>query len=173
MWRLCKMNLAVRGIDADIKWNSDGYFGDWLSRPWRDDVFFENSFNFACRPKIWLCDPLDVGPGDLLKRRDDLLFFLDALRTCFGLSVRWVTAFRDLTSKDDRSIARLLGFQLSERTDCMHALSSRHSVLQNVGNRALGFLTARRASKPATMLSSRVSMRCTLPSAHVRRTPSP
>jgi hypothetical protein len=24
MWRLCKMNLAVRGIDADIKWNSDG-----------------------------------------------------------------------------------------------------------------------------------------------------
>jgi type I restriction enzyme M protein len=25
-WRLCKMNLAVRGIDADIKWNSDGSF---------------------------------------------------------------------------------------------------------------------------------------------------
>jgi type I restriction enzyme M protein len=23
-WRLCKMNLAVRGIDADVKWNSDG-----------------------------------------------------------------------------------------------------------------------------------------------------
>jgi type I restriction enzyme M protein len=25
-WRLCKMNLAVRGIDANIKWNSEGSF---------------------------------------------------------------------------------------------------------------------------------------------------
>ena len=25
-WRLCKMNLAVRGIDADVRWNSDGTF---------------------------------------------------------------------------------------------------------------------------------------------------
>lgn len=25
-WRLCKMNLAVRGIDAEIKWNSEGSF---------------------------------------------------------------------------------------------------------------------------------------------------
>jgi type I restriction enzyme M protein len=25
-WRLCKMNLAVRGIEAEIKWNSDGSF---------------------------------------------------------------------------------------------------------------------------------------------------
>jgi type I restriction enzyme M protein len=25
-WRLCKMNLALRGIDADIKWNSEGSF---------------------------------------------------------------------------------------------------------------------------------------------------
>ncbi|WEK48190.1 MAG: class I SAM-dependent DNA methyltransferase [Candidatus Andeanibacterium colombiense] len=25
-WKLCKMNLAVRGIDADIKWNTDGSF---------------------------------------------------------------------------------------------------------------------------------------------------
>jgi len=25
-WRLCKMNLAVRGLDADIKWNSEGTF---------------------------------------------------------------------------------------------------------------------------------------------------
>lgn len=25
-WRLCKMNLAVRGIDADIRWNSEGTF---------------------------------------------------------------------------------------------------------------------------------------------------
>ena len=25
-WRLCKMNLAVRGIDSDIKWNSEGSF---------------------------------------------------------------------------------------------------------------------------------------------------
>ena len=25
-WRLCKMNLAVRGIDADIRWNAEGSF---------------------------------------------------------------------------------------------------------------------------------------------------
>ena len=25
-WRLCKMNLAVRGIDADIAWNNEGSF---------------------------------------------------------------------------------------------------------------------------------------------------
>lgn len=25
-WKLCKMNLAVRGIDADIKWNKEGSF---------------------------------------------------------------------------------------------------------------------------------------------------
>lgn len=25
-WRLCKMNLAVRGIDADIRWNNEGTF---------------------------------------------------------------------------------------------------------------------------------------------------
>ena len=25
-WRLCKMNLAVRGIDADIRWNTEGSF---------------------------------------------------------------------------------------------------------------------------------------------------
>lgn len=25
-WRLCKMNLAVRGVDADIRWNSEGSF---------------------------------------------------------------------------------------------------------------------------------------------------
>ncbi len=25
-WKLCKMNLAVRGIDADIKWNNEGSF---------------------------------------------------------------------------------------------------------------------------------------------------
>jgi type I restriction enzyme M protein len=25
-WRLCKMNLAVRGIDADLRWNNEGSF---------------------------------------------------------------------------------------------------------------------------------------------------
>lgn len=25
-WRLCKMNLAVRGIDSDIRWNNEGTF---------------------------------------------------------------------------------------------------------------------------------------------------
>lgn len=27
-WRLCKMNLAIRGIDSDIVWNSEGTFHD-------------------------------------------------------------------------------------------------------------------------------------------------
>ncbi|GEM_PF-2058367 len=33
-WRLAKMNMAVRGIDADIKWNNEGSFHkDELAEP--------------------------------------------------------------------------------------------------------------------------------------------
>ena len=35
-WRLCRMNLAVRGIDADIKWNNEGSF---LKDEFRDEKF--------------------------------------------------------------------------------------------------------------------------------------
>jgi len=35
-WRLCRMNLAVRGIDADIKWNNEGSF---LKNEFRDEKF--------------------------------------------------------------------------------------------------------------------------------------
>ncbi len=37
-WRLCKMNLAVRGIDSDIRWNSDGSF--------HKDEFPDRRFDF-------------------------------------------------------------------------------------------------------------------------------
>jgi type I restriction-modification system DNA methylase subunit len=32
-WRLAKMNLAVRGIDADIRWNNEGSFQGRTERP--------------------------------------------------------------------------------------------------------------------------------------------
>jgi type I restriction enzyme M protein len=37
-WRLAKMNLAVRGIDSDIKWNNDGSF--------HKDEFKDEKFDF-------------------------------------------------------------------------------------------------------------------------------
>jgi type I restriction enzyme M protein len=37
-WRLCRMNLAVRGIDADIKWNNEGSF--------HKDEFRDERFDF-------------------------------------------------------------------------------------------------------------------------------
>lgn len=37
-WRLCRMNLAVRGIDADIKWNNEGSF--------QKDEFRDEKFDF-------------------------------------------------------------------------------------------------------------------------------
>jgi type I restriction enzyme M protein len=41
-WRLAKMNLAVRGIDADIKWNSDGSFHKDELRDLRADYVLAN-----------------------------------------------------------------------------------------------------------------------------------
>jgi type I restriction enzyme M protein len=38
-WRLCKMNLAVRGIDADIRWNNEGSF--------HKDELKDRRFDFA------------------------------------------------------------------------------------------------------------------------------
>lgn len=38
-WRLCRMNLAVRGIDADIKWNNEGSF--------LRDEFAHNKFDYV------------------------------------------------------------------------------------------------------------------------------
>lgn len=38
-WRLCRMNLAVRGIDADIKWNNEGSF--------HKDEFRDEKFDFV------------------------------------------------------------------------------------------------------------------------------
>ncbi|GHC36608.1 DNA methyltransferase [Gemmobacter nanjingensis] len=47
-WRLCKMNLAVRGIDADIKWNSAGTFHKNELPDLRADVILANPpFNIS------------------------------------------------------------------------------------------------------------------------------
>ncbi|MCE5393411.1 MAG: SAM-dependent DNA methyltransferase [Acidithiobacillus sp.] len=41
-WRLCKMNLAVRGIDADIRWNNEGSFHKDELRDLRFDYILAN-----------------------------------------------------------------------------------------------------------------------------------
>ncbi|GAK46547.1 type I restriction enzyme M protein [Tepidicaulis marinus] len=47
-WRLCKMNLAVRGIEGDIKWNSDGSFHkDELQDLRADFVLANPPFNIS------------------------------------------------------------------------------------------------------------------------------
>jgi type I restriction enzyme M protein len=47
-WRLCKMNLAVRGIDADIKWNSEGSFHKDEMRDLKADFVLANPpFNIS------------------------------------------------------------------------------------------------------------------------------
>ena len=47
-WRLCKMNLAVRGIDADIRWNSEGSFHKDELRDLRADYMLANPpFNIS------------------------------------------------------------------------------------------------------------------------------
>jgi type I restriction enzyme M protein len=47
-WRLAKMNLAVRGIDADIKWNSEGSFHKDELRDIKADFILANPpFNIS------------------------------------------------------------------------------------------------------------------------------
>lgn len=47
-WRLCKMNLAVRGIDADIRWNSEGSFHRDELRDLKADFILANPpFNIS------------------------------------------------------------------------------------------------------------------------------
>lgn len=47
-WRLCKMNLAVRGIDCDIKWNSEGSFHKDELRDLKADFILANPpFNIS------------------------------------------------------------------------------------------------------------------------------
>ncbi len=47
-WRLCKMNLAVRAIDADIRWNSEGSFHKDELRDLRADYVLANPpFNIS------------------------------------------------------------------------------------------------------------------------------
>ena len=47
-WRLCKMNLAVRGIDADIRWNNEGSFiRDEFSNTYFDFVLANPPFNVS------------------------------------------------------------------------------------------------------------------------------
>ncbi|WP_235433119.1 type I restriction-modification system subunit M [Pseudomonas frederiksbergensis] len=47
-WRLCKMNLAVRGIDSDIRWNNDGSFHKDELRDLKADFILANPpFNIS------------------------------------------------------------------------------------------------------------------------------
>jgi type I restriction enzyme M protein len=47
-WRLCKMNLAVRGIDADIRWNNEGSFHKDELKDLRFDYILANPpFNIS------------------------------------------------------------------------------------------------------------------------------
>lgn len=47
-WRLCKMNLAVRGIDAEIRWNSEGSFHKDELRDLKADYVLANPpFNIS------------------------------------------------------------------------------------------------------------------------------
>lgn len=47
-WRLCRMNLAVRGIDADIRWNNEGSFHKDELRDLRADFILANPpFNIS------------------------------------------------------------------------------------------------------------------------------
>lgn len=47
-WRLCKMNLAVRGIDSDIRWNNEGSFHKNELRDLRFDYILANPpFNIS------------------------------------------------------------------------------------------------------------------------------
>ena len=47
-WRLCKMNLAVRGIDADIRWNNEGSFHKDELQDLRADFILANPpFNIS------------------------------------------------------------------------------------------------------------------------------
>jgi type I restriction enzyme M protein len=47
-WRLCKMNLAVRGIDADVKWNNEGSFHKDELRDLKADFVLANPpFNIS------------------------------------------------------------------------------------------------------------------------------
>lgn len=47
-WRLCKMNLAVRGIDSEIKWNSEGSFHNDELRDLKADYVLANPpFNIS------------------------------------------------------------------------------------------------------------------------------
>ncbi len=41
-WRLCRMNLAVRGIDSDIKWNNEGSFHKDEFKDLRADFILAN-----------------------------------------------------------------------------------------------------------------------------------
>lgn len=47
-WRLCKMNLAVRGIDADVRWNNEGSFHKDELKDLRADYILANPpFNIS------------------------------------------------------------------------------------------------------------------------------
>lgn len=80
-WRLCMMNLAVRGIDADIRWNSDGSFHRNELPDLRADYVLANPpFNVSDSHPVNLCckaiksiSNIGGSLSEVLPRKADLL----------------------------------------------------------------------------------------------------
>jgi type I restriction enzyme M protein len=76
-WRLCRMNLAVRGIDADIRWNNEGSFlRDEFAQTKFDFVMANPPFNISdwwlglrhapagqCQLRLATAHPPPLGPA--------------------------------------------------------------------------------------------------------------
>jgi type I restriction enzyme M protein len=84
-WRLCKMNLAVRGIDADIRWNNEGSFHKDELKDLRFDYILANPPSTFPTGAVSDCGKMRVGP--MARRRS-------ATRTTLGLSIFSGTSHR-------------------------------------------------------------------------------
>ena len=70
-WRLCKMNLAIRGIDADIQWNNEGSFLNDAHKDLKADFVIANPpFNDS----DW--------KGEMVQRRYKMEIWNTANRKC-------------------------------------------------------------------------------------------
>jgi hypothetical protein len=77
-WRLCKMNLAVRGIDADIKWNNEGSFHKDELKDLRFDYILANP------PSI---SPIGVATGCGRMPAGPMAFRRSAMQTMLGCNI--------------------------------------------------------------------------------------
>ncbi len=110
-WRLAKMNLAVRGIDADIRWNNEGSFHKDELKDLRFDYILANPpFNISdwggerLREDTRWTDGVarNKNPGGKMRDRRSEVLFIDA---------RKVGTLVDRTHKEfsEDDIARIAG----------------------------------------------------------------